>query len=458
MALNISDNSFDDKKLSQYSSFRQVTKINIAQKMAYWVLFFFIFVIIASFLPWTQNIPAKGKLTTLHPDDRPQSVYSTISGQIDKWYVREGQNVKKGDTLAHLTEVKSEYFDPKLLERTQEQVDAKIASLGAYDDKAGALSDQMAALEEALKLKLEQTYNKIEQYKLKISSDSMEIDAAVWAYDIAEYQFKRTDTLHKKGIKSLTELEDKRNKMQASQTKLISCKNKYLTTKSELINAYLDLNNIRSEYADKLAKVRSDRFSAFSSRFDAESQISKLENTYANYFERNQYYYIIAPQDGYITKILRKGLGEIVKEAEPLLTIMPAGHELAAEIYIRPMDYPLLKLGQQVRFIFDGWPAFVFAGWPEQSYGTFGGEIVAIDNIADEKGTYRVLVSPAKGQKPWPTSLCVGTGASGMIMLNDVPLWYEFWRQLNGFPPDFYDVEEKEEKLKLKSPASQFKK
>ena len=111
-----------------------------------------------------------------------------------------------------------------------------------------------------------------------------------------------------------------------------------------------------------------------------------------------------------------------------------------------------------MRFIFDGWPAFVFAGWPEQSYGTFGGEIVAIDNIADEKGTYRVLVSPAKGQKPWPTSLCVGTGASGMIMLNDVPLWYEFWRQLNGFPPDFYDVEEKEEKLKLKSPASQFKK
>jgi hypothetical protein len=35
--------------------------------------------------------------------------------------------------------------------------------------------------------------------------------------------------------------------------------------------------------------------------------------------------------------------------------------------------------------------------------------------------------------------LRVGTGADGRIILNDVPLWYEVWRQLNGFPPDYYD-------------------
>jgi hypothetical protein len=42
-------------------------------------------------------------------------------------------------------------------------------------------------------------------------------------------------------------------------------------------------------------------------------------------------------------------------------------------------------------------------------------------------------------------------------MLNDVPLWYEFWRQLNGFPPDFYE-ETKMEKLKLKAPIKHLKK
>jgi len=25
-----------------------------------------------------------------------------------------------------------------------------------------------------------------------------------------------------------------------------------------------------------------------------------------------------------------------------------------------------------------------------------------------------------------------------MVLLKDVPIWYELWRQINGFPPDYY--------------------
>jgi hypothetical protein len=25
-----------------------------------------------------------------------------------------------------------------------------------------------------------------------------------------------------------------------------------------------------------------------------------------------------------------------------------------------------------------------------------------------------------------------------MLLLNDVPIWYELWRNVNGFPPDYY--------------------
>jgi hypothetical protein len=25
------------------------------------------------------------------------------------------------------------------------------------------------------------------------------------------------------------------------------------------------------------------------------------------------------------------------------------------------------------------------------------------------------------------------------MLLNDVPVWYEIWRQLNGFPPEYYE-------------------
>jgi len=38
---------------------------------------------------------------------------------------------------------------------------------------------------------------------------------------------------------------------------------------------------------------------------------------------------------------------------------------------------------------------------------------------------------------PWPSArwLRQGVRANGWVLLQRVPLWYEVWRQLNGFPP-----------------------
>ena len=88
--------------------------------------------------------------------------------------------------------------------------------------------------------------------------------------------------------------------------------------------------------------------------------------------------------------------------------------------------------------MFDGWPTVVFSGWPNLSYGTFGGEVVAIDNFISQNGKYRILVAPDPNDVEWPDALRPGSGANGLILLTDVPIWYELWRNLNGFPPDFY--------------------
>jgi multidrug resistance efflux pump len=456
--LNLSENKINDRRLMEYSAFGKVMELDKSKKLTYWVTGFFMLLVGISFLPWTQNIVTKGKITTLRPEHRPQSVYSTIPGKIERWYVREGESVMMGDTLAFLSEVKADYFDPRLLERTQMQVQAKSAARSAYSAKADALDQQLDAVGQALKFKLEQTENKVKQNRFKVTGDSIDVQAARTAYNIAITQYNRTDTLYQQGIKSLTELEDKRNKMQETQAKLISAENKYLSSRNELLNAQIELSTVRSEYADKMAKVRSDRASAVSNIYDAESQIAKLETQYASYERRSTFYYVIAPQSGYVTKIYRKGIGELVKETDPLLSIMPTGYELAVETYVRPMNYPLLDTGRTALLVFDGWPAFIFSGWPNQSYGTFRGRIIAVDNVANDRGLYRVLISPIQeSEKPWPNELRVGTGASTSIMLNDVPLWYEFWRQLNGFPPDFYEEQDIEE-LKLKAPANNLKK
>ncbi len=99
--------------------------------------------------------------------------------------------------------------------------------------------------------------------------------------------------------------------------------------------------------------------------------------------------------------------------------------------------------------MFDGFPAVVFSGWPEASYGTFGGKVAAIESSVSTNGKFRVLVSEDSLDKKWPRQLKMGTGAQGMALLKDVPIWYELWRNINGFPPDYYKPnQQKEEKEK----------
>jgi hypothetical protein len=77
-----------------------------------------------------------------------------------------------------------------------------------------------------------------------------------------------------------------------------------------------------------------------------------------------------------------------------------------------------------------------FAGWPSVAVGTFGGEVAAVDPMDDGKGQFRVQVRPTEQQR-WPSKrfLRQGVRANGWVMLNQVSLGYEIWRQLNGFPP-----------------------
>jgi multidrug resistance efflux pump len=301
-----------------------------------------------------------------------------------------------------------------------------------------ALERQISALRNEQLLKYEQAKNKLLQAGLKVKSDSIDLEAAKTNIEIAQRQFDRTQTLQDEGLKALKDVEEKRLKLQETQAKLISQENKLLTSRNEVINAQVELATIDATYGDKIAKAQSEMFTARSSQFDASAQVTKLENDYTNYEKRNSLMFITAPQNGFINKAVKSGIGETFKEGDQLVGIMPSSYELAVETFIDPIDLPLMHLGEKVRVQFDGWPAIVFSGWPNVSYGTYGGTVVAIENFISPNGKYRVLLAPDKEDHEWPTALRVGSGARTMALLNDVPIWLEMWRKLNGFPPDFY--------------------
>lgn len=455
--LNISPNSIQNAiEKSRYPCLHDQGLAKATLLFRNWLIGTLVFLIILQFLPWTQNIQSKGKITTLYPQHRPQTIHATIPGRIEKWFVQEGQLVNKGDTIVFLSEVKAEYFDPALLKRTQSQVSAKEVALQSYADKVSSLTDQSASMRLELALKQEQLKNKIRQAELKVESETAMVDQARLDLEISTYRLKRTDTLYAAGIKPLTELEGAKLKEQEAKSKWINAQNKLLESQNALTISKLDLQNVLNEYGAKIAKVDSDRFSALSDRYNAEAELAKLQNQLANYSLRASFYYITAPQNCYITKTLQPGLGETVKEGDPIVGIMPSDYELAAEIFVRPMDLPLISIGQEVRFLFDGWPALVFSGWPDQSFGSYKGTVFAVDNVIGENNLFRVLVKPDNEFKTWPKALRVGSGLQGIALLKHVPLYYEIWRQLNGFPPDYYQHTQ-EDAPKLKAPIKSVK-
>jgi multidrug resistance efflux pump len=419
-----------------FNSFQLISKPRLAKVLAYWTIGFFTLLFIILWLPWTQNIRSSGSVTTLQAQDRPQTVHSTIAGRIEAWRVQEGQKVKKGDTLVVLSEVKEKYFDPQLLGRMKEQLQAKEGSMAATQAKAEALNKQIAALQEGLQFSLQKARNKMIQANLKVQNDSADLVAMRAEYEVAQAQYARQEKLYQQGLKSLTELESRRLKFQEVQAKLQSAQNKVNISRNEKQNARIELSSLEAEYQDKISKARSDLNATLAYVNDSRGDISKMENEYANTQIRSSFYQITAPQDGYVVRALKAGIGETLKEGEPVCSIMPANPQLAVQLYVNPMDVPLLAMGRQVRLQFEGWPALVFSGWPNMGFGTFGGVVAVIDNI-DSEGKYRILVVPDPEEGPWPEPVRVGSGAYGWVMLQDVAIWYELWRQLNAFPPDY---------------------
>jgi len=388
--------------------------------LAKWLLGLLCVFFVILFLPWQQNIHGKGKVTALSPRNRPQTIETTIAGRINSWKIKEGQFVKEGDTIAILSEIKEKYFDPALLTRLKEVIHSKENSMEKKGQKANALKRQINALEIGMR-------NKIDQAKAKLEAERVNIANA-------KNQYERNKGLFEQGNIPLTKFQDYETKYQKGE--------------AEFVNAEIEIQRVEAEYLDKINKAESDLNNTLSEQFDTQAELAKLQNEYVNMEIRSHQYFIQAPQAGFIVKATQAGIGETIKEGDALCTIMPLSNDIAVEMYVKAMDYPLVSKGRKVRIEFDGFPAMQFSGWPSISVGSFGGRVEVTDYVNTRPGEFRILVTPDVNDIAWPSShLRVGSGIKAWIMLDDVPVWYEIWRNLNGFPPSLYEepMDEKED-------------
>ena len=424
----------------QLQSYDKIYQIHKRSRVKRWFLFIFIAGIITLFLPWTQNIKVKGNVTSLYQSQRPQQLNSPIPGRIIKWNVKNGDYVKKGDTLLQLSEIKDDYLDPLLVQRTQEQVDAKKGVRDYYEAKVGTAKTQLEALNASRDLKLNQVKIKIIQLNSKLIGEQAELEAAKNELKLSEDQFARQKKMYDEGLVSLTQFQQRSISYQNSIAKKTAYENKVAQTQQEILNTQIEQNSVTQDYNEKLSKIEGERFQSMGQIEGSDGDIAKLQNQVANYKARQGLYFIIASQDGQIVSLNKAGIGEVLKDGENIGTIVPTNVDYAVEIYIKPVDLPLVKEGQRVMSIFDGFPAIVFSGWPDSSYGTFAGKVVAVESNISANGMFKALIIEDEKEKKWPPKIKMGTGVQGIAILNDVPIWYELWRNINGFPPDYYEV------------------
>lgn len=432
---------------SNFSVFDTIGVSRFAIRTTKVLIFICLLLFALLFLPWTQNLDGYGKVTTISAQERPQKINAMIDARIKNWYIAEGSTVKKGDTLLQLEEIKEYYLDEKMIIRNKELVRLKDESVQSYDDKIEALTQLIETLKSNKQIKLNQAQNKLNSARLKYRNDSALYIASEQAFSVAEEQFDRARKMKEKGIIAQYEFENRSVKYQQTQAKLLSAYNKTQAATNDIIIAENEIENVANSFNEKIAKASSDLYSAEIALLSTRNELVKQENKLANLIARAQMYYVVAPQNGFISNTISSGIGEVVKKGQQILNIVPTNQNLSAEIYVKPIDIPLLQKNQEVRLVFDGWPSIVFSGWPGASVGTFSAEVYSIDRNISSNGKYRVLVTQLEDQK-WPKLLQIGSGVHGYALLSDVPIWYELWRQLNGFPANFYKSEGKDEAYK----------
>lgn len=398
-----------------------------------WVITFVLIAVplLLALAPWQQNVAGTGRVVSFDPVKRQQAIQAPIEARVKRWFVVEGQRVEPEQPIVEL-----EDNDPTLLERLQQEVKAledritrareRIESLGLQIDNL-RLSRQNT--ESAAQERLRAAEQNVEAARKSL----LEQDAVLQQRKL---NYERQRELRKSGVTSQLDLEVAERDYKGAEAELGRREAALRSAERSMLGAQAELSR---SVADADAIIRAAEAALASAKGDLAAAERELQPTLVRR-NRQQAQFITAPVAGTIHRLLATAAdgGALVKAGDRLAVIVPDIIDSVVEINVSGNDMPLLRVGSPVRLQFEGWPAVQFVGWPSVAVGTFGGRIRLIDPTDDGKGNFRILVEPDPSDRtPWPSAnvLRPGVRANGWILLETVPLWWEVWRQLNGFPP-----------------------
>ncbi|MCX7930725.1 MAG: HlyD family efflux transporter periplasmic adaptor subunit [Chlorobi bacterium] len=423
------------------------------------VLILFTITIIGLFLvPWVQTVIADGRVTALSPVERPQYINAQITGRLVRWYVTEGAHVFPGDTIAVLQDIDPKFLDSNIVLRASSHVEWLEQRAQQLRQQVAAISDQLNAEIAAQTAAIQSAEQYVIQSRQKVSAARALYEQETVELQIAQQRYRDRKSLYEQGLRSLREFESAQLALQQAQARFNRAQAELRAAESQLEQSQQELKLKQNEWTAKVQKTRSELNKAQESLSAVESAIAKALIDKSNIEVRRQYAVVRSPIEGTVVRLYSLGPGETVKQGEPLAIVMPEINSLAVELLVKGNDAPLVYPGQKVRIQFDGFPALQISGFPQVNVGTFGGIVSVVDAVDDDRGSgmFRVIIKPDSTDEQWPHSAVLrpGTKARGWMLLNTVPLAYEIWRQLNGFPPSLKEPPPLRRKPAKRAPAS----
>jgi len=394
-------------------------------------------------VPWQQTVQGQGKVIAYAPVERMQVITARVSGQIRRWHVVEGSRVKMNDPVVDI-----EDNDPELAARLEAQRGFLAERLVAARLEVAELTAASKAQESAREASVQAAEANRQAARKAIEVAEQAEANARFAQGFESNRFKMFEELFNNpqfgGLESRLSRDEARMRADRATTDTDKALAEIQRARATLLTQEALLMQADAAGLSAVAIARSNLRKSEQNLFTIEREIQDIDNR----IERFKARLVVAPCDGFVFRIsanVGQG-GQFVKEGEDLCTIVPDTNDRVVELLLDGLDAPLVlayaeRTGHMphVRLQFEGWPAVQFSGWPELAIGTFGGRIRQVDAASGGGGKFRVLVEPEQRLvgDPWPDPqfLRQGNQAIGWVFLNRVPLGYEIWRRLNGFPP-----------------------
>jgi multidrug resistance efflux pump len=395
-----------------------------------WTLGSFIVLLIPVllFVPWVQNVAANGRVIALDPLDRIQIIPAPVTGVLEEVFVQEGSFVEAGELLARMRDQ-----DPFFKERLEDQV--RIAELKV--DAADKMVKSYDFQRESLQMAREEAISSA-QFSYQVAKDNLAaLEEDLRGYEAKlqqkEADFNRQRNLLEGGAASEDAFQQAERDYREAEANLKSAQKRVEQAKSQVNAKQADIGKVRNDEQAKLDKLEAEQQEAVSKQQLAEKELLEAKSR----AQRQDTQEVVAKRTGTILRIHAANSADLITQGTALIELIPQTDELAVELWVRGVDAPLVSPGRKARLQFEGWPAVQFAGWPSVAVGTFGGVVRFIDAHGNQDGMFRVLIEPDPEAEPWPSELYVRQGirANGFMLLNEVSLAYEVWRNLNAFPP-----------------------